>query len=120
MANNQVLGTAIIRIDGKSIRSKPGAGIELGGFERTEVLADGVMIGYSQKPLPAKITATLAHVSSAQYGKMRDMTDVSLVFECDNGARYTVQSAFLVRPPKITGDSGEVEVEFMGQPATER
>ena len=120
MANQKVLGTAIVRLDGKSVRSKPGASIDLGGFERTEDVADGTVIGYVEKPVPSVITATLAHVSSEQYAKMRDVVDSSLVFECDNGKRYTVQGAFLTKPPKISGDGGGVEVEFKGQPATER
>ena len=120
MANSKVLGTAIVRLDGTSLRSKPGASIDIGGFERTEDVADGGVIGYTEKPVPSVITATLAHVSSTKYAALRDAVDVSLVFECDNGKRYTVQGGFLTKPPKITGDGGGVEVEFKGQPATER
>lgn len=117
MANEKVTGTVIVRVDGKSIKSKEGASIELGGFERTPVFADGILIGYSEKPTACIIVATLAHTSSSDLIGIREMVDVSGVFETDSGTRYSVRGMFNTKPPKLTGGEGDVAVEFAGSPA---
>ncbi len=120
MANEFVTGTVIIKVDGASIRSKEGAKLEMGGFERTMQYADGAPIGFSSKPIGSKITATLAHTSSSNLTSIRDITDISLLFVTDSGVRFSILYAFCTKPPEITGVEGDVAVEFMGKAATEQ
>ena len=113
----QVTGVAIVRVDGASLRSKEGAKLVFGGFERTPVYADGVLIGFSAKPTAAMVTATLAHTSSSDLAAIRDTVDATILFETDTGTTYTIRGAFCTKPPELTGGEGDVAVEYAGQPA---
>ncbi len=117
MAAEQVSGSVIIRVNGQSIRSKDGAKLTLGGKERTPQYADGQLIGYSEKPIAAMVTATLAHTSATDLIAIRDMVDVSGIFETDTGVRYSIRGMFCTKPPELTGGEGDVAVEFAGSPA---
>ncbi len=111
--------TGIVKIlaDGISLRAKDGAKIDIGGYEREAQYADGVLIGYTEKPIAATVTATLVHDATADLIKIRDMVNVTLIFKTDTGVSYTVRGAFCTKMPTLTGGNGEVEVEFMGNPA---
>lgn len=115
--SERVTGTCIVRINGRSIRSKDGAKLDMGGEDRTPQYADGRLIGFSSKPRAAMVTATLAHTSSSDLAAIRDTVDATIVFESDTGVRYTVRGGFATRPPELTGGEGDVSVEFAGDPA---
>jgi hypothetical protein len=115
----QVTGTCIIQQDGMSLRSKDGAKLAMGGKERTAVYADGLLLGPSEKPIASTVTATLAHTADSDLISINDAKNVTLTFLCDTGKRYVVRGAFCTKPCELTGGEGEVEVEFMGQPAAE-
>lgn len=111
-------GVVIIRIDGKSIRSKEKAELDPGGVERTPVYADGQIVGYSEKPIASKVNATIAHGSSTDILSLGNVTNGSLVFETDTGLRYLISGAFATQRAKLTGGEGDCSVEYMGKPAT--
>jgi hypothetical protein len=113
----QVTGTVVVRMDNLSLRSKAGAKLALGGFERSAEYADGAVIGYSERPIAATISCTLVLTSTSDLDAVNSATNVSLLFECDNGITYLVANAFSTKPPEITGGNGEVSVEFAGQPS---
>lgn len=115
----QVSGTVIIRVNGKSIRSKEKATLELGGKERTAQYADGVLIGYSEKPIASKITATIAHTASADLDGLNNATNETAVFETDTGVKFSIRGLFSTKPPELSGGDGDCAVEFMGQPAVQ-
>lgn len=116
----QVTGIVVIRMDGLSLRSKEKAKLDLGGKERTAVFADNELIGYAEKPVAAKVTATLAHTAETDLIAIRDATNVSLEFATDTGVSYLVANAFCVKPPVLTGGDGDVEIEFEGRAAVQR
>jgi hypothetical protein len=117
MANELVTGTVVVRVDGKSIRSKAGAKLQTGGFERTAQYADGLLIGFSQKPIAAMITCSVVDTSAANITDFNNITDSVVLFECDSGAVYTVRGAFLTKPAELSDGEGECALEFCGQPA---
>lgn len=119
MANELVTGTVVIRVDGRSIRSKLGAKLMVGGFERTPQYADGQLIGFTKKPIASQITCTLVHVSTTDVSLLNEIEDSTLTYECDSGAVYTCRGVFLTKPPEISDGDGEVTTEFMGQPAVQ-
>lgn len=119
MANALVTGTVIVRLDGRSIRSKPGAKLNAGGRERTPQVADDAVIGFSQKVIPSEVTCTLVHTSVSDILSLNDVTDATLMFEADSGVVLMVRSAFLKQPIELTGGEGDVAVVFCGQPAVE-
>ena len=115
MANELVTGIVILRIDGRSIRSKEGAKLDMGGFEREPEYADGQLIGFSRKPVAAMVSATLVHTGVSDLPALNELEDGTLTFECDSGPIFTVNGVFATKPPSITGGKGEVEVEYCGQ-----
>lgn len=119
MANVQVTGTVIVRINGKSVRSKPGAKIMFGGQERTAEVADGQIIGFFAKPVPSSVSWTMAHTSDTNVDQVNQMIDDTIAFECDSGPVYTVRSAFLTKPCELTGDGNGVSCEAHGQAAVQ-
>jgi hypothetical protein len=119
LANVQVTGTVILRVDGKSVRSKPGAKLMFGGVERSEEVADGQIIGYFAKPVASEIAWTMAHTADTDVDAMNRMTDSTIAFECDSGPVYTVRSAFLTKPCELTGDGNGVSCAAKGQAAVQ-
>ena len=116
----QVTGTVIVRMDGLSLRSKDKAKLELGGFERMPVFADNELIGFSKKPVEAKVSATLAHVADSDVAAINNAESVSILFVCDNGVAFLVANAFCTKPPTLTGGEGDLEVEFAGKAAVQQ
>lgn len=116
----KVTGTCIIRIDGRSIRSKAGAKLSLGGVERTPVYADGQLIGFSEKPVASQLTATLAHTSQTDLAALNETNDAAGRFETDTGVVFNIQGLTLTKPAEITGGEGDATVEFMGKPAVQQ
>lgn len=120
MANQKVTGTIIIRVDGRSIRTKPGsAKMMMGGKEREPQMADDEIVGYSEKVVPATVSATLVHTSISNLTAIRDATDVTILFEADSGLSYTLNNMFCTKPPELADGGAGADVEFAGQPATE-
>lgn len=115
-----VTGTSIIQMDGLSLSSKEGeASLDFGGKERTAVYADGVLLGPSEKTVAATVSSTLAHQSTTDMVKLSNAKNVTITFITDTGKRYVVRGAFATKPAKLSGSEGDVEIEFMGQPAVD-
>jgi len=113
-----VTGTSIIQMDALSLQSKDGeASIEFGGKERTAVYADGTLLGPAEKAVAATVSSTLAHTSQTDMAKLSNAKNVTITVITDTGKRYVVRNAFATKPAKLSGSEGDVEVEFMGQPA---
>jgi len=113
-------GTCVIRMDGLSLAAKEKAKIEIGGKERTAVVADHDVQGYTEKPVPAKVSATIAHTASSDLIAIANATNVTIDFETDTGVTYTVAGAWCSKPPELTGGEGDCDVEFMGRAAVQR
>ncbi len=112
-----VTGTIVIKMNGKSLRCKEGAGeLDFGGYEREAVIADGEVIGPTQKPAPAKVKGTFVHTNDTDMAELADARDVTILFITDTGPKYTVRNAFSTKPPVLKA-GGEIDHEFAGKPA---
>lgn len=120
MANKKLTGTAILRLDGVSIRSKAGAKLMLGGFERTPQYADGVMVGYTEKPVHSQVDCTVMHDSQTDLDALSNVTSGTIRFECDSGPVYVISSVFSLKPAELTAGDGDVSVSYAGQPAVQQ
>jgi len=114
----QCTGLITVKIDGDTIFAKSGQiTFNPGGWERAEVMADGHMIGYTQKPVPSIVSGTCQHTSDTDMRALADHSNVSITLELDTGVKYLVDSAFATKPPELSGDAGEISIEYKGQPA---
>lgn len=114
----KLTGVIVVKVDGGSLRSKEGATLGFGGTERTPQYADGVLVGFTNKPLGATGSFTIAHGADTDVETLRNAENSTLIFECDSGVNYLINGAFLTVPPELTGGEGDMTLEFMGQPAT--
>lgn len=115
-----VTGTCFIQADGLALESKDGeASLEFGGKERQAVYANGRLLGPSEKAICATVGSTLAHTAVTNMDALAKAKNITITFITDTGKRYVIRNAFATKPPKLSGDSGDIEVEYMGQPAVE-
>jgi hypothetical protein len=113
---SQVTGIVKVYLNGTLQRSKEGAKLTLGGYERTAQVGHSVY-GYSEKVAPSQIEFTLAHTADADLEEIAAMVDATVRFECDTGVVYMVNNAFTTKPPELTGGEGDVAIEMQGEPA---
>lgn len=104
-----------MRVDGLSLRMKD-AELDTGGMERESVVADGRVVGYTEKPVPAKVKGTIVHGADSDLIALNNATDVTIVFSTDTGVDYTVRGGYSVKPCTLKS-GGDADAEFEGQPA---
>lgn len=98
----------------------PGAQLDLGGVERTPVVGDNRVLGFTEQPKPSTLTCEISLGEGVSLEELRKMTDATITYECDSGQTYVVRSAFVTKTLSVTsGDQGKVALEFSGMPAEE-
>lgn len=112
----QVTGICFITIDGKLMRSKPGASLKLGGKERTAQMGHKVY-GYSEAVVASEVELTLAHMADTDLIELRDKVNATCQFETDTGVTFLLTNCFVSEPPQLTAGEGDVTLKLMGDPA---
>jgi Phage tail tube protein len=117
----QVLGRAYIKANGELLRSVEGAKIDLGGVTREAVIGAAGVHGYAEKTKEATVECEIALAAGDSLEKFRQMTDVTVLFECDTGQTYVVRNAWLSEPPVVSeGEGGKIPLKFLGPQAEEQ
>jgi len=114
----QVTGIVKVYVNGELVRSKEGAELDLGGYEREMVVGHAVY-GPKQKLMPSVCTFVIAHTADYSLKDLGDVIGGTLRFECDSGVSYVMTQATVTKTLKVKGGDGEVEVEMQGDPAEE-
>jgi hypothetical protein len=112
----QITGIVRIKLNGKLIRSKQGASLQVGGRNRTAVVGHS-LYGYSEEVAPSVCSFTIAHTVDVDIGELQDLVDAVLLFETDTGSTLQCNGMFVSTPPELTGGEGDLTVEMQGQPA---
>ncbi len=112
----KVTGIVKVFVNGSLQRSKEGAELDIGGMERTAVVGHSVY-GYSEKPMPSVVTFELAHMADTDIVALGETVEATVKFECDTGASYLVNNAFVAKTLKLKGGEGGVSVEMQGDAA---
>lgn len=112
-------GIARIKVDGELLESLPGAELDLGGMER-ELKAGFRVYGHVEKVMPSMLTCTVVWKNETPIEDFRDLVDGLVLFESDNGKTYKVSNAVCTKTVKVKDESGEVTLEFGGDPAKEQ
>lgn len=110
-----VTGFAIVKVNGKSPRTIK-ASLKWGGYKRTAVKADGVVIGPQKKPQECEVDCTFAHTSDFDMQILADAENVTILFQSDVGPKYTIRNAWSEDGPELDADAGEVKIKFQGPP----
>lgn len=111
----QKTGQISIKLDGRLIRSKEGATIQIGGVRRTTSTDDQGRTYYQEKVYPAQVKATLIHTSDTDLEALRNGVGLVISFETDVGPNYMVRNAHFEEPGELS--NGEVQITFGGDPA---
>lgn len=114
----QITGVVRITIDGELLESLPDAELDLGG-DSTKSVMGHKRYGHTVEVMPSKLTCTIVWKSITPLEKLRGLIDGTAIFESDAGMSYTVDNCTLTKPPVLKGGSGEVPLEFEGDPAKE-
>jgi len=111
----QLTGTMSVKVDGDTIFAKAGQfTFNPGGFERTAQMADFQVIGYTQKPIPATLSGTCQHTSDTDMTDLAAHDNVSITIAFDSGGTWLMRNAFATKPPEISGENGDMNVEYSG------
>lgn len=113
----KVTGIVKIYLDGELIRSKSGASITFGGYEKTAQKGHK-LYGFSEEFVTSEIEFTIAHMADTDVAQLNAF-EGTLIFETDTGKSYTVANATTTSPGKLTGGEGDLEFTMMGEPAEE-
>jgi hypothetical protein len=114
----QVTGIVKVKVNGKLLRSKPGAKLMTGGKERTPVTGHK-LYGYAEKVVAATIECTLAHTADTKVKELNDLVGATAIFETDTGKRFTVGNCFTTGPCELTEGEGDLTLKLAGDPAEE-
>lgn len=112
---SQQTGRCAIKLDDETIRSKPGASIDIGGITREFAATDQLESYYRETPKHAEIKATMPHMSDTDLIKLQAWKGTAY-FTTDSGRTYTVANAATASVGPLS--NGEVEVTLGGDPAS--
>ncbi|HLS32163.1 MAG TPA: phage tail tube protein [Brevibacterium sp.] len=111
----KVTGRVTVKINGETLRSAPGASIQVGGVTREAVPNDQGTVDYRETTAAAEVSATLVHVAETDLIALRDFVGGTVNYETDTGVTYVIGDAFVTELGELS--EGEVEVTFSGNPA---
>jgi predicted transcriptional regulator len=106
----QVTGRVFISVNGKRLRSKEGASLNIGGVSREAQVGDDSVHGYSEKLTAPSVDCSTSHTADTSLKELQAITDATLVFETDTGKTYTLSHAWLSGQPELS--KGEVKLKF--------
>jgi hypothetical protein len=112
----KLAGVVRVSANGELLETLPEAKLMLGG-EENETVSGHRVYGARGKIVPSKLSITLVWKNGSPIETLRNMRDGTAVFEADIGEAYTVDGLNPTTTPEITGGSGEVTMEFEGNPA---
>ncbi len=106
----QVTGRVFIALNGQRIRSKEGASLDVGGLKRDAQTSDAGVDGFSEAVAVPRVECKINDTADIRVEDLRNFRDGTLVFETDTGKPYTLNTAWIAEPPKLT--KGEWELKF--------
>jgi hypothetical protein len=107
----QRTGRAFIYIDGALQETMKGAMLDdAAGIARDAVIGSQVYGSYDEARAP-KLTCSFAHGPDLSLQALADITDSSIMFQCDSGPIFVMEGAFFCNG-KLDVDGHKVDCEF--------
>lgn len=119
MANNKLLGRAIIRVNGKTFRQEKGATLDIGGIKRNTKMGNAGVNGFSEEPVPSKMEVSIHVGPETSLAEIRDWSNVVASFECDTGQTYVINGGWVTDPPVLEEGDGKTKFVIEGPAAEE-
>lgn len=111
---SHITGRAFVRVDGKQLKSRPGASLKLGGVNRNTVIGDDGVHGFTEEVVAPGISCTISHDKDTSLKELAAISDASITFEADNGKTYIMSQSWLTAPPELNAQDGGVPLAFEG------
>lgn len=108
-----IFGNAVIRVNGTEIKSKSGAVLNPGGYDRTMHNGAGKSWGYSRKWNNPSLECTIAADEDVDVIEINAIEEASITFEGDNGLSYMLTKAAPGSVATLSEDSGDIKVTFI-------
>lgn len=115
--SGRIAGIARIKVNGELLESIPGAEIEFGGEVVKDMKKGHRVYGPTYEVVPSKVTCSVVWKNETPIEDFRTLFQGVILFEVDNGITYKCSNMYLMGSPKAKDDSGEIDLEFQGDPA---
>lgn len=108
------LGTVTVIANGLVLATLEGVEIQTAGYERSDVMANGRPMGYTQKPVAPYISCKVGVDADLDPDAINALTDGVVVARGDNGFAYQIEGARTSMPIKVGDNAGGGELRFTG------
>ena len=110
----QKTGIVLIKVSGKTLEAMLGVKVNMGGMERTPVIANGDVVGFFETPKESMVQCTLPHDANTDMEEIRGWKNVTIVVNPDAGDSYQINNAFQSNVIELSDQGGGFAVEFKG------
>ena len=117
MANSKLFGKATLKVNGKALRSKAGASLDIGGVARNTQSWSGGR-GFTEEDVPSKLEAEFVFGEGDTIADF-EAVDAVAEFKCDTGQTYVIPRCWRTTTPVLTDGGGGVKLTLEGDPAEE-
>ncbi|KJZ09426.1 hypothetical protein TW85_21975 [Marinomonas sp. S3726] len=93
------------------VNSLPGASFNPGGQKRDAVMADLGPAGFSEEPVAPSCEYKIANTAGVDLNQLRNLTDVNVSIQDDNGQSWMISSAWMSEPPTLSGGEYSCKME---------
>lgn len=107
----------VIKVNGKTVESLPGAKLMFGGYDRKPLTVNGrAGEHFTEEPQPGGCSFKIAHSADTDVDEVRNWKGVTLQAYCDSGPVYQMAGAYTSKPVELSDGDGGMTVEMAGPP----
>jgi len=117
-SKNQCTGKALIRVNGRELRTFDEASLDPGGVKRDPVYGSGKIHGFKEETAPPQLECKIAHKADTSLTELGQIVDATVIFESDTGDTYVLRDAFVMEPAKLNAKDGSVDLKFSAMSCT--
>lgn len=116
---NRLAGIAFISVDGQSYMLQGDLTYRLSKVERESLVGQDTVHGYSEKPSPGMISATLRDAKNLSVSSINSMTNSTVVLQLANGKTIIGRNMWTVDVQEVKTAEATLEVKWEGPSVTE-
>lgn len=94
------------------VHALPGSTFDPGGQKRDAVISDAGVAGFTEEPMAPSVQFKLPNSADMSLDTLRNLTDVNVSVQDDNGKSWMMRGAWTAEPPKVSG--GEIDMQMIG------
>lgn len=110
----RLAGIAYLSVDGISYMVAADLAYQVSTVSRESLVGQDKVHGYSEKPMPGHISATLRDAKTLSLAKINAMTNVTVVAELANGKTIVGRKMWTVDAQEVKTVEGSFEVKWEG------